>query len=206
MNCSEGNAGMAALHTDRRIARTRKALRDALIALILEKGYEAITVQDLIDRANVGRSTFYAHFLDKHQLLLSSLAELRALLTNHQQAAVQIRGGVAQGTFGFCFAMLEHAESHAPLYRAMVGKQSGVIVQREIQQILADVVRAELQTIMPQRGTRVPQEVIVHYVVSAFLGLLIWWLDGGLPCTAAEVDRMFHTLTIPGVMAALDPV
>ena len=58
---------MATKAPDRRVQRTRKLLQDALMALILEKGYEAVTIQDIIDRANVGRSTFYAHFLDKQQ-------------------------------------------------------------------------------------------------------------------------------------------
>jgi AcrR family transcriptional regulator len=62
---------------DRRIQRTRRLLQDALVGLILEKGYEAITVQDILDRANVGRSTFYEHFYDKDDLLLSSFEFLR---------------------------------------------------------------------------------------------------------------------------------
>jgi AcrR family transcriptional regulator len=62
---------------DRRVGKTRKALREALTDLILERGYESVTVQDLIDRADVGRSTFYAHFIDKDDLLMSIFAELQ---------------------------------------------------------------------------------------------------------------------------------
>jgi AcrR family transcriptional regulator len=195
---------MAAHTEDRRIQRTRSALRSALIELILEQGYEAITIQDIIDRANVGRSTFYAHYMDKHQLLLANLAELRAMLTEYQHAAVQTRGGLAKGGFAFSLGMFEHADSHAQLYRAMVGKQSGVILLREIPQILADLVRAELATITPPgaRGA-IPQEVLVEYVVSAFLGLLVWWLEAGKTYSAAEMDQMFQALTTPGVQAAL---
>jgi AcrR family transcriptional regulator len=195
---------MAAQTEDRRIQRTRSALRSALIELILEQGYEAITIQDIIDRANVGRSTFYAHYMDKQQLLLANLAELRAMLTEHQRAAVQTRGGLAQGRFAFSLGMFEHADSHVQLYRAMVGKQSGVILLREIPQILADLVRAELAAITPPgvRGA-IPQEVLVEYVVSAFLGLLVWWLEAGKTCSAAEMDQMFQALTTPGVRAAL---
>ena len=61
---------------DRRVGKTRKALKEALTDLILEKGYEAVTVQDVIDRADVGRSTFYAHFVDKDDLLMAILADL----------------------------------------------------------------------------------------------------------------------------------
>src|SRR5690349_10072505 len=73
--------------TDRRIQRTRQLLLDALSTLILEKGYEAITVQDLIDRANLGRSTFYSHFQDKEDLLLKGVESLWNGLETHLRAA-----------------------------------------------------------------------------------------------------------------------
>jgi AcrR family transcriptional regulator len=195
---------MVAQTEDRRIQRTRSALRSALIELILEQGYEAITIQEIIDRANVGRSTFYAHYMDKHQLLLANLAELRSMLMEYQRASVQKRGDLAQGGFAFSLGMFDHADSHAQLYRAMVGKQSGVILLREIQQILADLVRAELASVIPPgaRGA-IPQEVLVEYVVSAFLGLLVWWLEVERTCSAAEMDQMFQSLTTPGVLAAI---
>src|SRR5690242_10979296 len=62
--------------TDRRVNRTRRALKDALTDLILEKGYERVTVGDVLERADVGRSTFYAHFVDKDDLLMAILADL----------------------------------------------------------------------------------------------------------------------------------
>src|SRR5438132_11064546 len=101
---------------DRRVQRTRKLLQDALVSLMIEKGYEATTVQDIIDRANVGRATFYAHFADKETLLVSLLEDLRAMLTQQQQQALATRGGVRERGLGFSLAMLEHARSHLPLY------------------------------------------------------------------------------------------
>jgi AcrR family transcriptional regulator len=195
---------MAANGEDRRIQRTRGALRRALIEQILEQGYETITIQQIIDRANVGRSTFYAHYLDKDTLLRDTLAELRGLLARQQLAATERKGGLAQGQFAFSLGMFVHAESHVHLYRAVVGKQSGVIVQREIQQIIGDLVRAELDGLVLQGGKlAITREMLVDYVVSAFMGLLIWWLEAGLPCSAAEIDHMFQCLTISGIGAVL---
>jgi AcrR family transcriptional regulator len=196
---------MAAKAEDRRIQRTRGALREALIELILEQGYETITVQAIIDRANVGRSTFYAHYLDKELLPRDTLTELRAMLSRQQQAALEQRGGLGAGRFAFSLGMFAHAESHVLLYRAVVGKQSGVIVQREIQRIIADLVRAELRGMSPQGGKlAIPREVLVEYVVSAFMGLLIWWLEAGLPCPAPELDSMFQRLTMSGISTVLE--
>ena len=69
--------------TDRRVLRTREVLSNALVDLILEKGYEKITVQNIIDQANIGRSTFYDHFQDKQDLLEKSFGMLADDLNQH---------------------------------------------------------------------------------------------------------------------------
>src|SRR6266516_4765255 len=99
--------------TDRRVQRTRQLLQDALISMMIEQGYEATTVQDIIDRANVGRATFYAHFADKETLLTSRLEDLRNFLGERQRQA--------PGGLHFSLAMLEHARSHLPVWPAFVG-------------------------------------------------------------------------------------
>src|SRR5262249_48157020 len=93
---------------DRRIQRTRRTLHEALLALIRERGWDAVTVQDVCARADVGRSTFYVHFADKEELLLSGFAELRQSLRSHLADGRRKR-------LGFTFALLEHAEEHGPI-------------------------------------------------------------------------------------------
>lgn len=189
---------MAAKRGDRRVQRTRKMLQDALFALILEKGYEAVTVQDIIDRANVGRSTFYAHFLDKQELFLSGFEELRVFLAGQRAAAAP-----NARRFSFSRGMFEHVQSHLPLYRALVGKQSGAVVVRHMQQIITGLVRDELTTLAPGDASPIPYEIVVQYTVSAFMGLLIWWADHETPYPAAQMDAIFQQLTLPGVLAGL---
>jgi AcrR family transcriptional regulator len=191
---------MAAKAEDRRIQRTRKLLQDALIALILEKGYEAVTVQEIIDRANVGRSTFYAHFLDKQQLLLSGFEQLRVFLAE-QRAAVVASG---QQRLGFSLAMFEHALSYRRVYQALVGKHSGAVVLQHMQRMLTDLVHEELAALAPRDDTEpIALEIVVQYTISAFMGLLIWWSDHESPHTAAQMDAIFQQLTLPGVLAGL---
>jgi AcrR family transcriptional regulator len=189
---------MAAKGVDRRVQRTRKLLQDALFALILEKGYEAVTIQDIIDRANVGRSTFYAHFVDKQELFLSRFEELRVFLAQQAGSADQ-----TVRTFSFSRGMFEHAQSHLPLYRALVGKQSGAVVVRHMQQMIAGLVRDELAIFVPEDATPTPRELVVQYTVSAFMGLLIWWADHEAPYSAAQMDAIFQQLVLPGVLAGL---
>jgi AcrR family transcriptional regulator len=192
---------MAAKTPDRRVQRTRTLLQDALIALILEKGYEAVTVQDIIDRANVGRSTFYAHFRDKQHLLVSGFEQLRVFLVQLQHAAVAAPG---EGGLSFSLAMFEHACSYRRVYQALVGKQSGAVVVQHLQQLLADRVRNELAALAPRNAAApIEREIVVHYTVSAFMALLKWWADHEPPDTAAQMDAIFTQLTMPGVLAGL---
>src|SRR5690349_21251623 len=71
---------------DRRVQRTRRLLHEALLSLIHEKRYEVITVQEILDRADIGRSTFYMHFKDKDELLFSGLENVNILVKSAQAA------------------------------------------------------------------------------------------------------------------------
>src|SRR3990170_6343522 len=106
---------------DRRAARTQKALHGALMSLLLRKGYEAITVQDIIDEADVGRSTFYAHYTGKEDLLRSGFQTLRAELTEAQRSARANINGSQDEPLGFSLAMFEQASGYTHVYRALVG-------------------------------------------------------------------------------------
>ncbi|MBL0211579.1 MAG: TetR/AcrR family transcriptional regulator [Holophagaceae bacterium] len=199
---------------DRRVARTRNRLQDALVALIVEKGYDAITVQDILDKADVGRSTFYAHFLDKQDLLMGGLERLKAALAEQQQAALKHPGtgqaragsGATKGRpFAFSLPMLLHVKSHHRLYKAFVGRQSGTMVMLHIQRILADLARDEITARVPAKTrnalSRIPIEAVVQSTVGAYLALLVWWMDHKAPCTAEELDAMFQRLVLPGITA-----
>ena len=92
-------------NADRRTNRTRKLLQEALVSLILEKGYEKVTVQNVIDRANVGRSTFYAHFQNMDDLLLSQFDDLREQFDQH----LENQRIPAADPWGLTLLMFQHA-------------------------------------------------------------------------------------------------
>jgi len=190
---------MATKAADRRVTRTRALLQTALIELVLEKGYEGVTVQDIIDRANVGRSTFYAHFLDKQHLFVSGFEELHQSLA--QQQAVQATPGSQR--LSFSLGMFEHASSYRSVYRALVGKQGGAMIHQQMRQLLTQLVQDELLIIAPGETTPVPREMVVDYTVSAFMSILGWLADHETAFTPAQMDDMFQRLTMPGVVAGL---
>jgi AcrR family transcriptional regulator len=181
---------MAAKRTDRRIARTRRLLQDALIELMSEKGYEATTVQEIIDRANVGRATFYAHFESKRALLESRLEALRDLLAGHRSRA-PLR-------FGFSLAMLEHARDHLALYRSIAGRESGGFAMKRIHQIISDLVDADLKSLGVLRGAQ-QQSLAAEFVAGAFMSVMTWWLERGAAIAPQDIDASFRRLVTQGV-------
>jgi AcrR family transcriptional regulator len=194
---------MTAKAEDRRIQRTRALLLSALLDLIVEKGYEDISVQDIVDRANVGRSTFYKHFLDKRELLLTGVEGLQGLLTQ-QRTAQDASAAPSVHLLGFSLLLLQHVQGNFRFCRALLGPHSGAIVEPRVEHILTDLLREELAACIPAGAElAVPLDVVVQYTVSAFLGLLRWWMEQPTPCPAEEIDRQFRALTIPAISAAL---
>lgn len=174
---------------DRRVLRTRRTLREALIALILERGWDAISVRDLCERADVGRSTFYVHFADKEELLLSGFDELlKSLKTKHNA-----------GSLAFAEDLFVHAGENLRLFRALIGKKSAQAVMQRFRAVVLELVGADLARLAPRAAHR---EAAVHYVTGAYIELLTWWVDGRTRVEATEIAHVFHRLTAP-VLASL---
>jgi len=177
---------------DRRVARTRTKLERAFFHLMQERGYDAVTIHDICERAGVGRSTFYTHFTGKDDLKRRSLEHLRAeLLESH----ARLRTAEDQRPFGFTLAMFDHARRHLPAYRALIGSDGLSVSLGSIRDILADLVRAELKV----RGKADGREMTVAFVVGAFMAVMTQWLDDGARTTSAEVDTHFRRLIEHGV-------
>jgi AcrR family transcriptional regulator len=192
---------MAKKPIDRRVARTRAMLQQAHISLILKKGYEAITVDDICDAANVGRSTFYAHYTSKDDLRRSGLEHLRRLLVERQKEALARAGDIRERSLGFSLTMFEHARDHLDLYKALVGGRGGAIALGTIRQILSDLVRNELAAAATKKSAdAIPRELVVQYVVGAFMAVMTWWLDGGAKLPPQRIDAVFRHLATEGIM------
>jgi AcrR family transcriptional regulator len=163
--------------------------------LILKKGYEAITITDICDAANVGRSTFYAHYTSKDDLKRSGLEPLRRLLVDRQREALAKSGDIRDRSFAFSLPMFEHARDHRDHYRALVGGRGGTVSLGTIRQILSDLVRDELAAAVHKKSENIiPRELVVQYVVGAYMAVLTWWLDGGAKLPPQRIDAMFRHL------------
>jgi AcrR family transcriptional regulator len=175
---------MASAPTDRRVKRTRGLLRDALVGLMVERGWEAVNVQMVCERANVGRSTFYTHFADKEELLTSGFDDLRRMM------AAQRAPGV--GRIGFARGLIEHAYENKRLFRALVGRRSGQVVQNRFRLLVLDLTKDELARL----GVPTPRlDAVARYIGGAFTELLVWWLDKPSSVDVAELEGLFQELT-----------
>jgi len=184
---------------DRRIQRTRQLLHEALIALILEKGYDAITLQDILERANLGRSTFYAHYRDKEDLLLSGF---QALFDAFQKEYLQVASPLAdpvQAGRDLSLFFFRHAGSHHGLFRAMIGEQGSKRIIEHTQAYLTQLIRSAITTRLGDRQQDLPVDLLAHYAASSFLSLLTWWLDHDLPYTPEQMDTLYQRLVFPGL-------
>jgi AcrR family transcriptional regulator len=195
---------MKQVKVDRRIQRTRRLLGDALLALIEEKGYGAITVQDILDRADLGRSTFYAHYRDKEDLLVGTFENFKVMFEEDESQLSadgrRLRPEERSTTLDF----FRHTGGHHRLYKALVGKSGGEVVRKLLYQYVAGLMKIHLEQLIPNdENMAAPRAPAVHFYISSFLALLTWWLDNDMPYTAERMDQIFNTLTLPGFNSAL---
>lgn len=178
---------------DRRVARTRALLQDALVALIPEFGYAAITVEDICEKANVGRSTFYTHYKGKDELRSATIDEHMRSLAQRRVSAEP----ASDRLFAFSLPMFEHAHAFRALHYALLSS-SGDTIHDEIRERVRRSVRSELGE--KHIGTaRVPVEFAVQFISGAFLAVLAWWVATDMSLSAAEVDGLFQQMARKGV-------
>jgi len=188
----------------KRILRTRQALKNALLELMVEIGYEKTTVQRILERAGVGRATFYVHYRSKEDLLRRSLDGLGKDLTEECKPA---RIGKAQEgnrrsvPLGFTLAFFRHVDRHRCLYRAVVGRESGLIVERQMRRLLAELVKPDVLLNDRRRRNSVGAEMAVQYVVGALMSVAIWWLDRDIKLSPEEMDHAFRSMVLPAIQS-----
>ena len=197
------NKPTAKAPTDRRSLRTRSALRDAMLALIHERGWDNFAVQDLCERANIGRSTFYSHYPNKEALLVGGFASLQAALQQQSRAGsgpARVTSE-APGNWRFALGLIEHVHEQRLVFRAMIGRRSGYVVQQRFREMLIRLVTAEL----PASTGRLPRPAAACWLAGAFVELLSWWVEQRTPMPPAELAALFNDLARPVLAAAKQP-
>lgn len=159
---------------DLRVRRTRTTLQRALIELTVEKGFAAVTVRDICERAMVNRSTFYRHYIDKYDLLDQYAAEVGKLTTPAPSENDGLHTGPLQ--------LLKHVQQFADFYRVMLGQNGDPLFTQRFRENIAERFRylLSLQD-APTDPNTPPLEMRLNYIASAVVGAILWWLENDQP-------------------------
>jgi AcrR family transcriptional regulator len=180
---------------DPRVIRTRQMLRDALVSLIAEKGFDAITVQDIADRATLNRATFYLHYQDKHDLLIKSLHDAIDELMADIGPTNEKAPLMADGPQRPIVQVFHHVAQHARFFQVMLGAEGVPSFIAGVRDYMAEITLRWLSVLQPDPAMSiVPLEIVANSLSWSLLGVLIWWLDHDLPQSPEYMAEQFRLL------------
>lgn len=183
---------------DRRARRTRDALGDALVELMQERPFKSITVQDVLDRADVGRSTFYTHYRDKDDLFLSDVEDFWEMMSSMLE-----RRGEDSNRVAPVRELFSHIAEVKVFRDALVASGKAHDVMELGQGQFARAIEQRLMKLSKTKSTAAGQfAATAHALAGALFSSLNWWIDSGMPVSAAEMDDAFHRLVWSGVNAS----
>lgn len=173
---------------DRRVQKTTRSLVHAMVQLALEKRWQSITIQNILDRADVGRSTFYAHYRDKDDLLIKSFERMLVMLDS------RLSDSPTDGRLAPVRELFEHVAEVSAFHRAM---EKAKLIDRLFSSgvnVMAQSIAARLAARADRRPISVGFEVESRALAAALFGLLRWWLVHPSRPTPADMDRHFHAM------------
>jgi AcrR family transcriptional regulator len=177
--------------TDRRIARTRLALRDAMLQLMPERGWDDLKIQEICERANVGRSTFYMHYCSKDDLLSESLNDLRDALS----VAVTEDSEQYQ-PLAFMNGLLAHMVEQRRIFKAVIGRRSGQGVERRFREMVFQLIDQDLAK---RNYPKVQQQMVGRYLAGGVVDLMAWWVDAPDAPAVEALGQLIQELTQIGL-------
>jgi AcrR family transcriptional regulator len=202
------NSNQISRKVDRRVSRTRRLLRDALFALILEKGFDAVTVEEITNRADLGRTTFYLHYRDKEDLLLESIGELVDDLIE-QMARLPVeewRLEIENNNLNPSPAILlpfQHVADNARLYRVILRGEGTYSVSRRLREIIVQASNEMLRVLLEKERLaalhpQVPMDIFLNFLAGSWIGLITWWLENEMPYPPEQMAMMFQKMVLRG--------
>ena len=175
----------------RRKERTRNQIKEAAISLIMEKGYDAITIDSIVERADVGKGTFYLHFKDKESLVWDVIGE--GMEQVRQESHRLYRTLPDMEYYGF-LASFEHAAQNRDLYRIMLGGHGHTLLTQRVKQFLVEETEREIRAHTILTGLDLPPDFMAQNITGALVQVLIWWIDTPNPYSPTQMAEMFYQM------------
>jgi AcrR family transcriptional regulator len=182
---------MADKKLDRRVQRTRDLLRTALMQLVREKGYDAVTIEDITERANLGRTTFYLHYRSKDDLLLDHHADFTSQLNLDRLDPGQLLGDEPQPEM---VSFLQQISQGKTMYLAFTQAKDADIIMRNIREQMIANLQASLGEAFPETTPDPSVDILARYIVGAQLSLIDWWVTSRNGYEAESMAGKLHRL------------
>lgn len=173
---------------DRRVLRTQEALKKAVIELMAEKKFDAITIQDIADRANVNRGTIYLHYLDKYDLL-------EKLVEAHIAELEEISAWACKlDWFEGVVPFFEYFEKHYLFFSTMLASdETPAFFRTRLLALFIEGFKEEL-TENGDRSSGLNPDIRLQYAGTAYVGIIEWWIKNGMPYPPQVVARQVGVL------------
>lgn len=178
---------------DRRVLRSRRQFRAALLSLLEEKDYHQITVQEIAERADLNRVTFYFHYKDKDALLVQTIQALYDDLDAAQERPINILAWNKQDAL----LTFQHIAQYARLYRALLTDHGTMSLIGQLIDHFAEIAQDEESArLLPDVQPPVPLAMVEHFYAGAFVALARWWLVNQMPYSAEQMAQFMHQLEV----------
>lgn len=184
---------------DRRQKKTRAAIFKAFSALLSEKNYGRITVQEIIDEADVGRTTFYAHFETKDELLKALCEELFGHIIDSALDCTHTHGIYSNGNVPesvFCH-LLQHLQENDNNILGLLSCESSEIFLRYFKDSLNKLIRMQFVNQNRKKNTNIPQDFLINHISGSFVEMVLWWIKGHMKQKPEELDSYFRAVIEP---------
>ncbi|PYI50986.1 TetR/AcrR family transcriptional regulator [Paenibacillus flagellatus] len=195
--------------TDLRVVRTQQAIRDALVELIEEKGFEAMTVKDITTRARINRGTFYAHYLDKYDLMAKCEEEIMVRLSKLVKKTVpsvtaEMRHSPPRlAIYPLVVTIFEFLNEHSRFMKAALGPQGDMTFHTRFKDFFRETMLGKSPDVLiNEEECLVPAKYFATYVGSAHIGVIQQWLESGMQESPEEMARILTTILVHGPLYA----
>ena len=187
---------------DRRTRRTRQLLRDAFVALLKEKRYEDVSVQDIIELADVARSTFYVHYVDKEDLLVGRWGVFASNLGVHVEGLKHDEN--KQHSILSTLGWFHHIKAQGDLLKIIAKDPAMDLAMKTLHGILLEDMQMRIQNHLPENGNAsIPPSLVTDYLAGSLMTLLKWWVKQGMSYPPERMDEIFQQLVMRGVSSLI---
>lgn len=187
---------------DRRTRKTSKAIQEALFSLMTEKQYHKITIQDIIDRADVGRATFYSHYPTKDDLLIRCIEHLLVMVKDYVASYLEHEGDKSR--ILPVTGLFEHVKENSRIIKGLLNSDKSDLFFAEMQKYCNESIIIYFTNRNKNLyNLKVPETILANHISGTVINLLKWWIQSNMPFSPSEMDSYFQELINPCIDSVL---